>query len=163
MAKKGQLEKFYTKKKESETKKETVNLLYQVEDVKESFVKAKMLYKEAKFNEGTKNGIIIEAIKSDLSLLHSVLLRKVWTLEHVKETFFEYAEHPKVYSVPKRVTTDVSCVLNTRTHKKSREKNKRDAFDKMDMLCKKFEDLALIIRKSKPKANFQDIICHKCK
>ena len=37
------------------------------------------------------------------------------------------------------------------------------ALDKMSMLCKTFEDLALLITRSKPKQNIQDVICQKCK
>ena len=33
----------------------------------------------------------------------------------------------------------------------------------MDILCKKSEDLVLLITKSKPKPKIQDVICHKCK
>ncbi len=42
-----------------------VNLTYKGEDVKEFFVRASKLYKEANFNEGTKHGMIMETIKSD--------------------------------------------------------------------------------------------------
>ena len=81
VVKKALLEKFSTKNTESETMEEAMNLSYQGEDVKEFFVKTSNLYKEANLNEGTKHGIIMEAIKSDQNLLHFVLLRKVRTFE----------------------------------------------------------------------------------
>ncbi len=33
----------------------------------------------------------------------------------------------------------------------------------MDMLCKKFDDLVLLIIKSRTKPNIEDVICQKCK
>ncbi len=77
------LEKFFTKKTESETLKESVNLTYKGENAKEFFVRASKLGKEAKFNEGTKHGMIMEAIQSDKGLLHFVLLRKATKFDEV--------------------------------------------------------------------------------
>ena len=36
-------------------------------------------------------------------------------------------------------------------------------FREVDVLCKKFEQLGLLISKDKPKKNIQDITYHKCK
>ncbi len=38
-----------------------------------------------------------------------------------------------------------------------------EALGKMDILCKKFEDLSSLITKSKPKPSIQDIIYHMYK
>ena len=150
LVKKALLEKFSRKKKESETIKEAVNLTYKGEDVKEFFVRAKKLYKEANFNEGTKHGMIMEAIKSDQSSLQFVLLRKVITFDDVKETCPEYAEHQKMYSLPNGVIAKPSGMFEIEHDRNSQDKND-EALDKMDILCKKFEDLALLITKSKLK------------
>ncbi len=61
-----------------------------------------------------------------------------------------------MYTLPKKVTRN-----DTETHKRSQGTDEQ-ALDKMDILCKKFEDLVLLITKSKPKPNIQDVICHKC-
>ncbi len=142
VVKKALLEKFSTKKTKSETRKEEVNQSYQGEDVKEFFVKASKVYKEADFNEGTKEGTVIEAIRSDHNLLHFVLLRKVRTSEDVKETCLEYAEHQKLYPLIKKVTGNSSSVLDFRTYNKQQGTDEPD-LNKIDMLCKKFEYLAL--------------------
>ena len=84
--------------------KEAVNLTYKDEDAKEFFVRASKLCKKANFNEGTKHGMIMEAIKSDQSLLQFTLLRKVNTFDDVRKTCLEYAEHQNMYSLPKGVT-----------------------------------------------------------
>ena len=83
--------------------KEAVNLSYQCKDFKEFFVKETKLYKEANFNEGTKHGMIMEAIKFDQSLLHFVLLRIVTRFEDVKEMCLDCDEHQKMHSLPKRL------------------------------------------------------------
>ncbi len=113
-------------------------------------MRASKLYNEARFNEGTKHGMIMEAIQSDQSLLQFVLLRKANTFEEVKETCLEYAEHQKVYSLTKKVTGSSSGVLDVRMRNKQQKINEL-SLDKTDMLCKKFDDLALLIAKSKPK------------
>ena len=59
--------------------KEAVNLTYKGENVKKFFVRASKLYKEAKSNEETKHGMIMEAIQSDKGLLQFVLLREATT------------------------------------------------------------------------------------
>ncbi len=83
--------------------KESVNLNYPGEDVKEFFVRASKLYKEANFN-GANRGIITEAMQSDLSLLQFAVLRKATTFDEMKETRMEYGEHQKLYSSPNRLT-----------------------------------------------------------
>ena len=103
--------------------KEESNLSYQSEDVKEFFVKETKLYKEANFNKSTKHQMIMEDITSDQRLFHFAVLKKVRTLEDVKETFFEYAEHQKVYFLPKTLIADASGVLDMGTHQRSQGKN----------------------------------------
>ena len=39
----------------------------------------------------------------------------------------------------------------------------KDTSQKVDILCKTFEQLAPLISKDKPKMNIQDITCQKCK
>ena len=56
------LEKIYSKKTEAEVMKEAVNFAYKACSVKEFFVQARKLYKEAKFNGQAKFGLIREAI-----------------------------------------------------------------------------------------------------
>ncbi len=104
----------------------------------------------------------MKAIMFDQSLLQFVLLRKVNTLEEVKETCLEYAEHQKMIYLRKAVSANASCVLGTKTRKKAQKTNTQ-ALDKMNMICKKFGDLAFLITKSKPKPIVQEIIRHKCK
>ena len=95
------LEKFSTKKTEAEVMKEAVNLVYKGGNVKEFFVKASKLYKEAKFNDQAKFGLIREAIKSDQGMLQFVFLRKADTFEKVSETCLEYADNQKVFGQKK--------------------------------------------------------------
>ena len=52
------LEKFSTKKTETEVMKEAANLVYKGTNVKEFFVNANKLYKEAEFNDQAKFGLI---------------------------------------------------------------------------------------------------------
>jgi len=120
------------------------------------------LYKEAGFEEETKHGMIMEAIQPDRSLSHFVLLRKARTFSEVKEVCLEYAEHQRVYALPRKGTGKASSVPDVDTREAERGTGDR-TLDKMDILCKKFEDLALLISKSKPKQNIQEVICHKCK
>ena len=75
------LEKFSPKKTEAEVMKEAVNLVYKGGNVKKFFVKASELYKEAKFNDRAKFGLIREAIKFDQGILQFVFLRKADTHE----------------------------------------------------------------------------------
>ncbi len=161
LVKKAQLEKFSTKKTESETMKEAVNLTYKGEDFK-LLVRASKLYKEANFNDGMRHGMIMEAIKSDEILLQFVLLRKVSTFDCVKDTCLEDAEHQKMYSIPKGVTAKLAGVFELE-HDINSQGIDDEALNKTDILCKKFGDLSLLITKSKPKPNIQDIISHKCK
>ncbi len=135
------LGKFSRKKTESETMKEAVNLTYQGEDVNEFFVRACKPYKKASFKERTKQGIIMEAIHSYEGLSHFVLLRNATMFDKVKETCLEYAEHQNVYSLPKQVTRNALGVLDTGTHKRPQGTDEQ-TLEKMDMLFKKFEDLA---------------------
>ena len=65
----GLLENFSTKKTEAEVMKEAVNLVYKGDNVKEFFVKASKLYKEAKLTYQAKFGLIREAMKSDQDML----------------------------------------------------------------------------------------------
>ncbi len=67
-----------------------------------------------------------------------------------------------MYSLSKKVTGSSSGVPNERTHNKQQRTDEL-ALDQLDMLCKKFEDLALLIAKSKPKQSIQDVIRHKCR
>ena len=70
------LEKFSSKKTETEVLNEAMNLVYKGVNVKEFFVKARKLYKEAKFNDQAKFRLVREAIKFD-----QVILRKADTYE----------------------------------------------------------------------------------
>ena len=74
VVKKAMLENISTKKTEAETIKEAVNLQYAGDDVKEFIVKAEKLYKEFKFSENIKFGMIQEAITFDQALMYFVLL-----------------------------------------------------------------------------------------
>ena len=86
------LEKFSSKKTEAEVMKEAVNLVYKGGNVKEFFVKARKLYKEAKFR------LIREANKSDQGMLQFVFLRKADAYEKVMESCLEYADNQKVFA-----------------------------------------------------------------
>ncbi len=156
------LEKLSTKKTESETMKEAVNLTYQGGDVKEFFAKESKFFKEARFKEGTKQGMIMKSIQSYQRFLHFALLRTAKTFDEVKETCLEYAKNRKVYYLPKKGTGKVDGTLKNGTSKSFQDVDE-NALDKIDMRCKKFEDLALLITKSKPKQNLRGVIYHKCK
>ncbi len=77
------------------------------------------LYMEANLNESTKNRMIIEAIYSDQSLLHFVLIRK----------------HQKVYFLPRKVTENFSGLLYVGMRNMQQGTDEL-ILDKMDMLCK---------------------------
>ena len=81
------MDKFSTKKTEAEVMKEAVNLVYKGGNVKEFFVKASKLYKEAKFDDQAKFRLIREAIKSDQGMLQFLFLRKANTYKKVRELF----------------------------------------------------------------------------
>ena len=55
--------------------KKAMNLVYKGINVWEFFVKASKLYKEAKFNDRAKFGLIREAINSDRGTLQSAFLK----------------------------------------------------------------------------------------
>ena len=154
------LEKFSTKKTEAEVMEEAVNLVCKGGDVKEFFVKASKLYKEAKFNDQAKFGLIREAIKSDQGMLQFVFLRKADTYEKVRETCLEYADNRKVF-----VSQGEQITNQTRSGHQEGEKEmlQKETSEKFNTLCKKFEQLALLISKDKSKKNIQDITCHNCK
>ena len=78
--------------------KEAVNLVYRGSNVKEFFVKASRLYKEAKFNDQAKFGLVREAIKSDQGKSQIVFLRKADTYEKVRGTCLEYADNQKEFA-----------------------------------------------------------------
>ena len=59
--------------------KEAVNLVYKGVYPKEFFVKASKFYKEAKFNDRAKFGLIREFIKSEKGTLQFLFLRKAYT------------------------------------------------------------------------------------
>ena len=136
------LEKFSTKKTEAEVMKEAVNLEYKGGNVKEFFVKASKLYKEAKFNDQAKFGLIREAIKSDQGMLQFVFLRKADTYEKVRENCLEYADNQKVFVSQREQVTD-----QTRSGHQEGEKEKlhKETSEKVDTFCKKFEQLALLM------------------
>ena len=81
------LEKFSSTRTEAEVMMEEVNLFYKGGNVKELFLKAIKLYKEAKSNDRVKLGLIRVAIKSDRSILQFVFLRKEDTYKKVREIF----------------------------------------------------------------------------
>ena len=56
--------------------KEAVNLVYNGGNFKEFVLKSRKLYKEAKFNDQAKFGLIREAIKFGQGMLQFVFLRK---------------------------------------------------------------------------------------
>ena len=129
-------------------------------NVKEFFVKASKLYREAKFNDQAKFGLIREAIKSDQGMSQFAFWRKADNFERVRETCLEYADNQKVFASQGERVTD-----QTRSGHQEGEKEKfeKETSQNVDTLCKKFEQLALLISKDKPKKNIQDITCHKCK
>ncbi len=59
-----------------------------------------------------------------------------------------------MYSLPKKITGNVSDLLDIGA-KERQQVTDEHALDKMDTLCKKFEDLALLITKNKPKPKFK--------
>ena len=69
-------------------------------------MKASKLYKEAKFNDQAKFGLILEAIKSDQGMLQFVFLRKADTYEKVRETCLVYADNQKVLVSREEQVTD---------------------------------------------------------
>ena len=154
------LVKFSTKLTEAGVMKEAVNLVYKGGNVKEFFVKASKLYKEAKFNEQAKFGLIREAIKSDQGMLQFVFLRKADTYEKVRETCLEYAYNQKVFASQGEQVTDQTRSAHLEGEK---EKLHKKTSEKFDRVCKNFEQLALFIPKDKPKNNIQDITCDKYK
>ena len=85
VVKEAMLGNFSTKETEAGTMREAVNLRHIGDEIKEFIVKAGKLYKEAKFSEELKFGIIQEANKSDQALIYFVRLRKTKTYEQVKE------------------------------------------------------------------------------
>ena len=76
---------------------EAVNLCQNGGNVKELLVKASKLYKEAKFKDQAKFGLIREAIKSDQGMFHFVLLRKADTYEKVRRNCLEYSDNQTVF------------------------------------------------------------------
>ena len=76
-----------------------MNLVYRGDNVKEFFVKASKMYKEAEFNDQAKFGLIREAIRSDQGTLQSRFLRKADTYEKVRETCLEYTDNQKVFAL----------------------------------------------------------------
>ena len=77
---------FSTKNTEAKVMKEAVKLVCKWVNVKEFFIKASTLYKEAKFNDGVKFGLIREAIKTGRGMFQFLFSRKAGTCEKFKET-----------------------------------------------------------------------------
>ena len=119
------LEKFSTKKTEAEVMKEAVNLVSKGGNVKEFFMKASKLCKEAKFHDQARFGSIREAIKSDQEMLQFVFLRKGDTYEKVRETCLEYAANQKVSALQGKQLIDQTRSGHQEGEKKSFEKKLR--------------------------------------
>ena len=93
------------------------------------------MYKEAKFNDQAKFGLVREAIKSDEGMLQFVFWRKTDMYEKVREICLEYADNHKVFASQVEKTTD-----QTRSGHQEVEKEKlhKETTDKVDILCKNF-------------------------
>ena len=104
--------------------------------------------------------MIREAIKSDQGTLQFVFLRKAYTYEKVREACLEYADNQKAFASHGEQVVDQARSSHQEGEKEELPNN---TSEKVDILCKKFEQLASMISKDKPKKNIQDIICHKCK
>ena len=152
------LEKFSTKKTEAEVMKEAVNLVHRGDNVKKFSVKASELYKEADFNDLANFGLIREAIKSDQGMIHFVFLRNADMYEKVRETCLEYADKQKGFSSQGKQVTDQ---MRSAHQENEEEKFQKDNSEKVDILCKKSEQLELLISKDKLKKSIQDITCRK--
>ena len=119
--------------------KEAVNLVYRNGNVKEFFIKARKLYKEAKFNGHAKFGLIREAFKFGQGMLRFVFLRKADTYGKVKETRLEYVDNQKVL-----VSQEEQVIGQARGGHQEGEKEKlhNETSENVDRLCKNFEQLA---------------------
>ena len=69
-------------------------------------MKVGKLYKEAKFNDHEKSGLIREAIKSDQGMLQFVFLRMADTYEKGRETCLVYADNQKGFVSQEEQVTD---------------------------------------------------------
>ena len=123
-------------------------------------MKAIKLYKEAKFNDQAKFGLIREAFKSDQGMLQFVFLRKADTYEKIRENCLEYAVNQKGFALQRKKLNDQARSAH---QEREKEKLQKETSEKVDKLCKKFEQLALLTSKVKSKKNLCDITGRKCK
>ena len=89
-----------------------------------------------------------------------MFLRKADKYEKVRRTCLECADNQKVFVSQEKQVTDQARSGHQESEK---EKLQKETSEKVDTLCKKFEQLTLLISKDKPKKNIQYITCHKCK
>ena len=69
-------------------------------------MKASKLYKEAKFNDQAKFGLLREAILSDKGMLQFIFLRKADAFEKVTETWLKYPDNQKLFASQGEQITD---------------------------------------------------------
>ena len=95
-------------------------------------------------------------------MLQFTFLRKADTYEKVRETCLEYADNQKVFVSQDQEKQITDQEQDSRTAKE-KEKLHKEISERIDTLCKKFGQLALLISKYKPRKNIKYITCRKCK
>ena len=89
-----------------------------------------------------------------------MFLRKADKYEKVKEVCLDYTDNQKGFASQ---TEQIIHQARSGHHEGEKEKIHKEISEKVDILCKKLEQLALLISKDIPKKNIQEITCHKYK
>ena len=103
-------------------------------NVKEIFLKPSKIYKEAKFNDRAKFGLIREIFKSDQGMLQFVSLKEADMYEEVKETCLEYADNQKVFGWQSQEEQVTNHEQGTQSNKR-KEKFQNDTAEMVGILC----------------------------
>ena len=144
--KEAMISRFAPKRPPAIVMKDAVNLRYNGGDIKLFIEKADRAYREAKFNNESKLGLIREAINGNGMLMQFALLRGARDYDSFKNACLEFAENQKVltsatWTPPSPPTNDTIAY---------------------DALCKRMEDLTLLVTKQKVKQTPRKVICYNC-
>lgn len=141
------------KKSEEENMKDAISLAYDGVDIHSFFTRAEKGYNQANFNGQSTFGLLCEALKVDLMILHFIFFRGAKDYEDVKRYCLEYAGDQKMMDTP------CSNYATAGPSVKSWKQPQGDV--RMDELCREVENLHLLMTKQPRSQCRQDPFCYK--
>ena len=148
------LKKFSTQKSEAEVMRDAISLMYDGGDIQVFLTKAEKIYNQAKFNAQAKYGLLREALKGDSNLLQFVLFRGAKNYDEVKKYCLDYADNQKMMGIKSNDPQNIQS--------KGHMDRERPADSRIDELCRKVENLHLMISKPTRPPRPTEPFCYKC-